>query len=651
MKKSGNQSLNKEEKRIKDIIPVLFKYQDDSGEDSPISTGKRLLEFYNCRHYKKARRTDAFTYNAMFSNVQTLLPNLVMSDPHIRVKPLTPQTLLRREGMYVAVNNIAQASVMEAAINHEYRRIKALKEVVKAIFDNLFWPFGVTKSGYSYSTASDEDENYILRDNVFLRRINPKDFGFHPLATTAADSPILCHRIMLSKKKAEENKNYEGAKDLTPHVPTHLKDKVKDIEDSEKLYVTLWEVHDQENDKIYTYGGDNKILLWKRNREYKHKGSDFQVLRFAWEPDEFMGIPYMLTVEDEQKAFNEILTLMINHFHMFSGRAWAEEGMVEKDDIERIIDGGQGSFVTIKNVDKVKFQSPLPMGSEYFTMLNMLFGLQDRTLGIPDFIRSSNPQRKSASESAFIKGDVDLKRQYLGQGVKEFMIDGIDNLAMLMQEFYNEPRFALAYGGLDWKHVKYTSDDIQGEYQFDYDVDSVSSSNQSQVQELINALNVIAAHPVLAPILQTLDPLKLGKAIFRKMNLNIEAFQSREIDEVTFIDPTKENLIALNPSIPEVAEFKGIIPDPKQNEHHASHMEIHMQGIMLGQSQGIDTRELDRHLAKHQQLKDQAGLNQSPSFPMPGMEGAGPNGPGPQPTPSGPVNLPGQSVTNRVRPQ
>lgn len=651
-KKSGIQNLSKKQKKIKDLIPVLFKHHDEQTEESWLSTGKRLLEFYNGRHYKKSKRTDAFTYNAIFSDVQTLLPVLVLVDPLIRAKAKTP-TYLRQNafGDTEVINNVTQSFVVEAAVNHEYRACRAIEEVKKSIFDNLFWGFGVTKTGYSYKTIAEADDSYVEQDSVFLKRINPRDFGFHPIATSPKDSPQLCHRLLTTKSKIKENDNYDNAEDVIPSVPTYLKDKVKDVEGYEKQYVELWEVHDQENDKLYTFGGSNKILLWERERESANNGSDFQLLRFAYEPDEFIGVPYLLMIEDEQMAMDEVLTLMVNHMHQFPGRAWTEEGSVDVNDIEKIRQGGQGAIQSIRDINKVKFQSPLQMGSDYFNMLNVLQSLKDRTLGIPDFVRSANPQRKSASESSFIKSDVDIKRQFLGYIVKDFILQGVENMAMLMQEFFTKERFAYSYGSVDFKYVKYTKEDLQGEYQFDFDVDTISAGHQTQVQELINALNILAAHPSLAPILSTMDPMKLGREIFKKMNMNIEAFQSKPIEETVFIDAEKENLVVLNPEHPSVEKYKGIIPDPKENENHDEHIEKHFALRDDLKAKGQSSEELDRHLLLHGRFKDKEAQSGNPAMPMQPNPAMGKNGPGPQPTPMGPVNLPGQAAAGRVRPQ
>lgn len=644
--KTGKQSLSKEEKRVKDIIPVLFSYQT---EDEWDDTFKRLKERYKGKHFAGKADRSRFTYNATFSNVNNMVPNLVLTNPRIRAIPINPAFMMKDIwGDAKQVDNLKAGATMEAAVNYEYRHIKALIEHRKAIQDTLFAGFGVTKTGYSFQTISQDKEEYVKEDNVFLQRVPPMDFGFHPIGTTPDDCPILCHRIVQLKKNLEKVKRYSQLDIVTASLPKHLKEKLQNrkINEADLNFVTVHEVHDQENDKIYTFAGENDILICQEKREYKHKSSDFQVIRFASDNDDMLGIPYLAMVEDEQEAMNELMTLMIQHIHMFPGQLLFETGILDKDDQERIRKAGQGALVEVKDLSKVIKQPALPLGSDYFNLMSIMQGNSDRTLGIPDFIRAASQTRKSASESAFIQGDVDIKRRYLGGLVKEFILDGIDNLVALMQQFYDKERFVLIEGTIDPKVISYSKDDIQGEYQFDFDIEELRAANQSEVQQMINALNIVASHPILVPILQTMDPIKIGTTLFKKMGMHIEQFQLKDIEEAAFIAPDKENLIALDPDHPAVKRFNGIIPDPKQNENSIEHLKTHEPALQQAETTGNAHAavELRRHMKLHMALQQKSDAMKNPSQPL----GENQQQAGPQPNGQGPVNMPGQMGANRL---
>lgn len=646
--KTGNQKLSKEEKKIKDVIPVLYNYQE---EDDWKQTFDRLRQRYKGKHYAAQADQDRFTYNATFSNVNNMIPNLVLNNPRIRAVPINPKYMRKSLfGDIEQVDNIKATATMEAAVNCEYKRIKALIEHRKAIQDVLFAGFGVTKTGYSFNTISDEHEEYVKEDNVFLQRIPPIDFGFHPIATSPDDSPLLSHRIVQLKKQLEANKLYKNVDIVTPSLPKHLRDKLQNrkMDSSDLNFVTVWEVHDQENDEILTFAGENQILIRKEKREYKYKSSDFQVLTFSKDNDEMGGIAYLAMVEDEQEAMNEIMTFIVEHLHMFPGQLVYEEGAMDADDENRMRQGGQGAMIKVKELNRVLKQPPMPMGGEYFNAFALLQANQDRVLGIPDFIRASSNTRKSASESAFIQGTVDVKRQYLGGLVKAFILDGVDNLVALMQQYYDKTRYVLAEGTIEPKVIEYTKEDIQGEFQFDFDIEEMRSANQSEVQQMINALNIVASHPILVPILETMDPLKIGTQLFKKMGMNIEQFQLKDIEDATFVSPDRENLIVLDPDNPAVKKFSGDIPDAKPGENHMVHLRSHEPALQQAEQTGNARAavELRRHMRRHLMLQQKQDERKNPSQPL--AENREQGGPQPGNPAQGPVNMPAQMGAERM---
>jgi len=627
----SKQRLSKQEKKIQELIDVSFKYQE---KESWLENGKRLLESFKGRYYGQSGDSDRYTYNSIFSAVNLMLPNLILYNPKIKAKPVNPRYMRQNVmGDIEQVNNIRASATMEAAVNHEYRHIRAVEEDRFALQDALFWGFGIKKIGYSYKTEMKEEEEFIKEDTAFIKRVAPRDFGFHPMATTIDDSPVLIHRLVTTKEQLEANENFTNAHRVKPSVPKHLKDKIKEVTDSN--FVTLWEVHDQEHDLIYTFGGEDKILLWKRENPYHFSGSHFSMIRFSHDPDEFIGIPLLAQVEDESDAMNLVITMMMHHIEMFPGQLIYQEGALDELDIEKIQRSGQGAIIGVKDITQIIKQPPITMGNDYFNVFGLLQSNLDRTTAIPDFRRAAQATRKTASEASFIQADVNAQREWYAGKVKAFMLDGIEKMSYLMAQFYDNKRFIMSEGQVDQQFIEYTKEDIQGEYQFDFDIDTMRAMQETQAQQLINGLNIIASHPGLQPILQSLDPLKIGTELFKKLGMNIEAFQRKDIERETFIDPNKENLIALEPQNPKVQKYKGIIPDPKQGENQDEHLLVHTEGFEIH-----NNPELYRHIMLHQQLKESQDVVQPQQGagpqPVPTTQQQGGTG-GPQQ--SGPVNM------------
>lgn len=641
MKKTGksavsvptiNQKLSKDERCARSFIEVGFQPHNGAWMD----TAKRLLNGFNGQYFTKAVAYDRFTVNSIFSLVNLLLPNLIFNSPYISAKPKQARYFKKLpDGEQIQIDNNKAAQIREATLNHCYKKIGAYYEQRKAVQDSFFFGFGIVKVGYSFETITQEDKDYIVKDTVFLKRVNPRDFGWHPLATGLDDSRYLVHRVLTTKSSLTDNKRYKVADidKIECELPDYLQEKYnrhggvyKEAKDED--FITLYEVHDQERDKIYIFGGESKILLEKKDREYKFNGPDFSMIRFSSDNENFEGIPLLAPVEDQIEALNEVFTLIIQHFRKFPGQMFYNKGSMDDNDVQRIINGEQGSLHAIPDVTQLKTTPPLSMGPDYFNIIQLMNNLMDRVLGIPDFQRLTSTTRKSATEASFIQGDASIRRQYFLTLVKEFMLDGIDKMGALQAQFQDEEEEIQATGQLQGMIINYNKEDIQGEFQLDFDVEELTAFNQAQMSGLTALLNVLASNQILHPVLRTLDPEKIGKILFRAIGRNLESLQSGDIETAVFVRPEKEN---------EAARKGEPMPAPKRGEDHAYHIKIHSEDLIKkGPSEPIL-----EHIAMTIMLQQKEEMEKKGALPgtpqpdamagmIPGAEGmmaAGPTGP------------------------
>lgn len=586
MGKTNLKKQKTETEKFKNEIDLAFAYQ----ETPWLSTSNRLIQAFKGKYYSSTASLDRYVVNTIFSLINLILPNLIFSKPFIKVKAKTPYFQRKTPtGGYEQIDNIKAAEIMESAINHVMNDIDAWEYIQMAIQDSLYYSIGYTKVGYSVETESTDDLDFIKDENPFVMRVCPKDIGYHPLATAPDNASVMVHHMVKHKDDLIENKNYKNIESLKPSLPQEMKDRLNHIKTGElKDFIRLWEVHDQKKGRILTYGGEQKKLIWKRDKPYQYKGSDFNSIKFAGDNDDFLGIPLLGMIEDEAKAINEILTMMIRHVKMFPGVVDVDESSVDSNDIERVQKQEQGSIHTWQNLNGVKRTPPMQMGGEYFNLLTMLFNIIDRVLGIPDFQRGLSTKRKTATEATFEESSSTIRREYYIQIVKKFVLKNVEKVAAIIQTEFNEERLIPIIGTTDAKFIKFSMDDIQGEYNFDFDVDTMRFINEAQVQQLINALNIMAAHPVLQPILGSFDPEAAAKEIFKRMNLNIEAFRNREQKTKLYFTPEKENLLAQQGSF---------VPEPKFDEDHDLHLAVHEE--LKGNA------EMERHKAFHRAMNEQ----------------------------------------------
>ncbi len=544
-------------------------------------------------------------------------------------------------GAELVVPTWRPAKLMESVINKIISDIKFGNEVRKVIQDTLFYGFGILKIGYGIETESRDnieipegadDTPRIREEGVFAARVSPVDFGFDPAATSIEDARYVIHRIVKPIDEVKDNPLYKNTDDIKAQVPEDFKRRLANQkEDVQDQFCTLYEYHDLMDDKIFWMTDDSKKFLRDIDNPHEFRGSHFVMLKFAGDSDEFRGISFISMIEDEAVALNETITKMIRHLDIFPGRVIVEEGGMDEDEMQLWQDGEQGSILPVQNgalrEGKVRESGPIPMGGDYFNVSSQLRMLMDNVLGIQDFQRTGITRRKTATEATFEQADSSVRRDYFLGFVKDFVESSVKKIAGLVQQYYDREREVRIEGDTGIDFMKWTKDDIQGEYDFDIDIQSMKFMNQSRVQQLINALNVMASHPELQPILKGLDTDKLAKEIFKQLDLNIEVYKKQpEVAHLEF-DPEAEN---------NLARMGKTLPDPKPLEDHDAHIASHSPVYEQTKS-----HELLRHINMHVFMKKVANgeINvgqlmqqaQSQSQMQPGQQPSGGNGSVPQP--------------------
>lgn len=599
------------ESKAKKFIDQAFKDRDNKPW---VRNARRFNDYFNGKWNTRINRQDRFVNNSVFALVNLILPNFVLQQPEIRALPQNPRYMVKKlDGSVLQRDAVTQARIRSASINHTYNKIKAIAEDRKAVQDALFYGFGVCKTGYSLKTISEEDKDYIKEDTAFRQRVNPEDIGWSPLATDFSDSPLVVHRIFTTKELIKENDKYDSVSGIKSEIPQRLQEKLKDVD--KKEFITIYEVHDQQRDKVMTFAGDECKLIDKRDNPYDFNGSHFSMVKFAGDNDDFPGISMLFMVEDEMLSKNEILTLMVEHTRKFPGQGYYDLGSMDEDDLTRIQNTQQGSLHGVPDTTKLKFTSPLSMGVDYFNLLSTLDAQMDRTLGIPDFQRLTSTTRKSATEASFIQGDATIRRNYFLKLVKEFVLDGIEKVAMLQAQFQDEKELVAASGEMH-EPFEFTKEDIQGDYLFDFDVDNLSSVNQTDMNNIINLMQTMSQFEAFKPIIQQMAPGKMAKKLFKMANLNIEEIMAENVENSVHVTPERENELALSGEP---------MPQPKKGEDYDYHIKIHRQALEEGAASGQFNQQIAEHIAVTTMVRDKelgVAPPPQPQKPKPGAGGA-----------------------------
>lgn len=579
-----------------ELLSKVKKAEDYQRQDGWLENYNRLQSYME-GDWGQAMYHTKYVVNTIYNLINLIIPNLYFQNPFLRVKPAR-QFFINKE---FKVDGYQRAMLVEQALNQEIRNMGYKTEVRKIIQDVLLAGFGVMKLGRSGKTCHEDNYEYLDDGDIFAQRVSPTDYLCDPMATGPENARYEIYRYIETLESVKANKLFKNTSDLEGMSLSDFSGKKKKKDDSkdEEKWVELFEFHDHEHDKLYVLtkdGGQKKRMLLDEDNPYDMKGSHFVVLKFTGNNDSWKGIPPLMMVEDEALAINEVLSLTINHLQKFAGLVMYEEGALDDDDINRFENGEQGDLLQTQNgalrEGRVKRESPLTMGMDYYNNFNLLTNSIDRTLAIPDFQRSSiSGKRKTAFEVNVSASDANNRRGYYVSFVKDFVIASAEKITSLMQQFYDEKRWTQMQGDYaDW--VEWTKEDIQGEYMFDFDVEDIKAYSASKAQALITALQVMSPLQIFAPVWQGIDPFKLANQVFKNLDLNIESVKKGAQLAHYEHDPYKENKLA--------KDGKRIV-DPHPGEPHAQHKDIHKFGIQEAQADGNEktVAELTRHSQMH----------------------------------------------------
>lgn len=587
-----------------DEIGLAYSYLDHRKiAKTPVkSLAERLLQAFRGNWYTSATDDSRVSVNTIYSLVNLILPNLIFTPPKIRVRPKNDKFFKKTgKDQHTAYDNVKAAEVMESALNYTMDRIGAWPAIQQCIQDALFWPFGIAKVGFTASITPDDDMT-ITDQSPFVGRVSPPMFGYHPLGTHPDSSPMLVHQLFRHKNWFKNDKRFKKVKEATPAIPDHIREQNSvfprnsgvGLEGSKitQQFIPVFEVHDQIDSRIITMLGENKVVSRVQNTPDYFDGSQFVRLRFTGDNDDMLGIPMMAMVEDLARMMNTIISIMKRHVHQFPGVVDVQEGAADHNAIQRQKHVVQGAILSWNNLDAVRRHSPTQMGSDYFDLIQLMQLMIDRVLGIQDFGGPSASKRKTAAEVVTEEARSSIRREFLLQQVRTFIIEVSERVAAVIQEEFDDKQVIPITGSPSPRFVEFNKGDVQGDLVYDVDVDDLRTINEVSFQQLINSLNVMASHEPLHPVLAELDPKKTANSMMKYLQISPGEIMRTDSATRVFLTAEKEN---------ELVASGGDLPEPKIEEDHVNHLEVHSQFDAKNEEQRIEmARHVRFHIAMHQ---------------------------------------------------
>ncbi len=524
----------REEKKQKTWVQIAF-----ADPKSPwLEQARALRAGYNGKYHRNYARKNRFCINTFFSIVQLMLPHLLFGQTYIRVKPKSAKYYKTMpDGTELPRDVVAASKIREAAINHDVAKTALFTEKKLALMDSFFYGFGITKAGYSAETVRDLDNDYILKESRWVKRVDPRDFGWHPLATRMDNSPFFAERIFMPKERALLIPGIDKKKinDAKVETPQHIKDRLEAhsrnhsesfTDNCTEGYISLCEIHDEEKDTISIWSPDGETQYRSPEKDrFKFKEPHFSRIQLAGDNELFEGIPLLAMIQDQALVLNELFTLMLEHVRKFPAQLFLNKGTLTENDLEQIRSGAQGAIHTVDDVNGMKHVSPVPMGNDYYTLVRMIQDIVDLILGIPDFQRGNSSTRRSATEASLIHGASTVRRDYYLSLVKDFVLEDVNKIAALQEQYQDQEEEIRVSGDPIGDPIMYDRTDIQGKWLYDFELADLQASNEVQLNTLINLIGTLGKVPEGEPVLASMNPMKLGNALFKLGGMNIESYQ------------------------------------------------------------------------------------------------------------------------------
>ena len=479
--------------------------------DNRYGYSRAILEYQN--DYASAMpsfiaNTDIIPINEVYAYMKAFVPSIYSRDPFIAINPK-------------GYKSIAGAKILELAINSYWRELKLKREIRRSLYDAGFAE-GWVKVGYT-ANIEDEDESrvepseFIRNEEIFASRVSWRNMVRDPDAVNGLhDARWVAQNIIKPLEVVKASSLYENTSDLAASLVSNWqsdpRQKLVPYRD-EVEYVSLWEVWDRDNQKVFTVSEGHAKYLMNKDWPYKIQGFPYALLRFNENPDEPYAPNLIASWEPQLWEKIKIRAMQMDHIKRFGRQLAAEEGSMSRAEMDKFAQGRTGSVVFYKKGKSAPVPVPYPpVQTDIYGIESRIDLDKDNVSGQPNAVRSA-PQRTQSRTL----GEIDRlitafqSRQSDPQAmVEEFAEEVATKLIGLMQQYLSGDKFVRATqkdiqeisqalvdpvtgeSRFDGNGFRFSRKDIQ-DIEFDLDVRAGSTlplDKQTRAETMVNLLKL-----------------------------------------------------------------------------------------------------------------------------------------------------------------
>ncbi len=455
----------------------------------------RSLAMYKYETLPTEVKGKKVTVNLAYAYVRSLIPSLYFRDPWITTNPKRLQDVL-------------PAKILEPAINYEWGHLKAKQTIKRVIFDAVTQGYGLVKYGYLPTISQTKDGPMATGDELFLRRVRPRDLIWDPQAETLDSARWVGQRVIRDLKAVQQDPLYAKSVTATLKGTLTLDAKLVPVGMSgeqvaaHSQQVELWELCDLDTHRVLTVCEEADELLRDDPWPVITDGVPFAQLSFNETPDSPYALPDLIYAEDQFRVISALRTAQVSHVKKFVRMLLAQKGQIKQEEQEKMAEAQDGAIIEVTNIEKVKPLDYISYGPDMDKTNDSNKTDLREVLGQSEIARGGVlEERRTLGEVQMIARGGQTRIDERVDVVEDFCEKIAQNLVVIMKQKFSSERMVRITGmqGLIWPPpdfpqaltrklgvsktgFAYTKDDILGN--FDVEIRAGSSLPLNKEGEL-----------------------------------------------------------------------------------------------------------------------------------------------------------------------
>lgn len=339
-----------------------------------------------------------------------------------------------------------------------------------------------------------------IKDDIFVEHVSSFDVFVDPEARRMEDARWIARRRIVPLDEVLDNPAYHNKKGLQgdtpypsvqgipkpPGIPGYVEGQTTSPPEHER--VTLWEYYNLKTRTVCVFVANHDRFLLEADWLMPFDGSPFIPVVDYVVPDSLWGYGEVKLIKSLQVELNKTRTQIIVHNKRFNRKLLYKERALDDRGKAALTTRVDGALIPVINDEDLKDvvlpvpDSPLP--ADRYQINNIIEADITAITGISDYERGAyNNVRRTATEASIIMDSSSLRQQDKLRRIEEAATEVGRRMKALAQTFYDSERWILITGSGWQMPIRFTKEDIEGEYDISVDAGSTEPQNQQMLMQ------------------------------------------------------------------------------------------------------------------------------------------------------------------------